>query len=85
MARNRVCKEPQALPMELSTTSYKAAPQSCGAGIPGPPELSEHTSRLTFSIQHLRDVQVLLCDLHGQVDVSYGVVLHKTAASSLKY
>lgn len=33
---------------------------------------------LTFRIQHFGNVQVLLCNLHGQVDISHGVVLQET-------
>lgn len=33
--------------------------------------------QLTLGIQHLGDVQVLLCHLKGVVQVGHGVILHR--------
>lgn len=38
----------------------------------------QHKVSLTFGIQHFGNIQMLLCDFHGQVNISYWVILHET-------
>lgn len=67
--------------MTPQTRPPPVPPQAAGAhpswplGAGGRSEDAQRESACTFSIQHLGDVQVLLCHVEGRVQICEGIVL----------